>query len=193
MELDKYPFSKRYGWLQDKFGVSWQLILTESTTNITPFLMFSGKYQGMAEEAINFYTSVFKKSGILNIMRYNEEYPGPTGKVVHAEFKLNGQKFMAMDSAIEMQFTFTPAISYFVSCKTQHEVDDFWDRLSDGGEKMQCGWLKDKFGVTWQIVPTVLDRLLRDPDADKANRVMNAMMQMEKIDIKTLKLAYNQH
>jgi predicted 3-demethylubiquinone-9 3-methyltransferase (glyoxalase superfamily) len=193
MELDKYPFSKRYGWLQDKFGVSWQLILTESTTNITPFLMFSGKYQGMAEEAINFYTSVFKKSGILNIMRYNEEYQGPTGKVVHAEFKLNGQKFMAMDSAIEMEFIFSPAISYFVYCKTQKEVDDYWEKLSEGGSIMQCGRLTDKFGVTWQIVPTILIELLNDNDPVKAGRVMNAMMQMVKLDIKGLKNAYNQH
>jgi predicted 3-demethylubiquinone-9 3-methyltransferase (glyoxalase superfamily) len=125
MELDKYPFSKRYGWIQDKFGVSWQLILNENKTNITPFLMFSGKYQGMAEEAIHFYISMFRNSGILNIVRYNEEYPGPTGKVVHAEFKINGQKFMGMDSAIEMPFNFTPAISYFVYCKTQNEVDDY--------------------------------------------------------------------
>jgi len=193
MELNKYPFSERYGWLQDKFGVSWQLILAESTTKITPFLMFSGKYQGMAEEAINFYTSKFKNSGILNIMRYNEEYPGPTGKVVHAEFKINGQKFIAMDSAIEMESVFTPAISYFVTCKTQKEVDYYWENLSEGGSIMQCGWLNDKFGVTWQIIPTILLELMNDPDPEKSGRVMNAMMQMEKIDIKTLKQAYNQH
>ena len=193
MELDKYPFSERYGWVQDKYGITWQLILSNDSNKITPFLMFCGKHQGMAEEAINYYTSIFKNSKINSISRYTESDTGLTGKVIHAEFKIGGQKFMAMDSAIEMQYTFTPAISYFVSCKTQHEVDDFWDRLSDGGEIMQCGWLKDKFGVTWQIVPTVLDQLLRDPDADKANRVMNAMMQMEKIDIKALKLAYNQH
>jgi predicted 3-demethylubiquinone-9 3-methyltransferase (glyoxalase superfamily) len=193
MELDKYPFSKRYGWLQDKFGVSWQLILTESTTNITPFLMFSGKYQGMAEEAIQFYTSLFKNSGVQNIMRYNDEYPGPTGKVVHAEYKINGQKFIAMDSAIEMQFSFTPAISYFVYCKTQKEIDHYWEKLSEGGSVMQCGWLNDKFGVTWQIVPTILMELMNDPDPVKAGRVTNAMMQMVKLDIKGLKNAYNQH
>jgi len=193
MELDKYPFSERYGWVQDKFGVSWQLILAESITKVTPFLMFSGKYQGMAEEAINFYTSRFKNSGIQFIMRYNEEDVGQTGKVVHAEFKLNGQNFLAMDSAIEMQFTFSPAISYFVNCKTQKEVDDYWDKLSEGGTIMQCGWLTDKFGVTWQIIPTILMELMNDPDPEKAGNVMNAMMQMEKIDIKGLKNAYNQH
>jgi predicted 3-demethylubiquinone-9 3-methyltransferase (glyoxalase superfamily) len=190
MELDKYPFSKRYGWIQDKFGVSWQLILNENKTNITPFLMFSGKYQGMAEEAIHFYISMFRNSGILNIVRYNEEYPGPTGKVVHAEFKINGQKFMGMDSAIEMPFNFTPAISYFVYCKTQKEVDDYWEKLSEGGSVMQCGWLTDKFGVTWQIVPTILMELMNDPDRVKAGRVMNAMLQMVKLDIKGLKDAY---
>lgn len=193
MELDKYPFSERYGWVQDKFGISWQLILSPDTNKITPFLMFCGKYQGMAEEAMNFYVSLFKNSGIQSIMRYKEEDAGQTGKVVHAEFKLQGQKFMAMDSAIDIQFTFTSAISYFVNCKTQREVDDFWDKLSEGGEKMQCGWLKDKYGVTWQIVPTVLGDLLRDPDPVKAGKVMNAMMQMGKIDIKELKHAYNQH
>ena len=191
MELDKYPFSEKYGWLQDKFGVSWQLILSSDTNKITPFLMFVGEQQGRAEEAMNFYTSVFKNSGIISIARYNEGDTGQTGKVVHAVFKLNGQRFMAMDSAIDMPFTFTPGISYFVNCKTQHEVDEFWDKLSESGEKMQCGWLKDRFGVSWQIVPTVLNELLSDPDAEKSNRVMNAMMQMEKLDIKALKHAYN--
>jgi len=186
MELDKYPFSERYGWIQDKFGVSWQLILANETHKITPFLTFSGKYQGMAEEAINFYINLFKNSAIKSIMRYNEEDVGQTGK-------LNGQKFMAMDSAIEMQFTFSPAISYFVYCKTQREIDNYWEKLSDGGETMQCGWLKDKFGVTWQIVPTILTELMNDPDPEKAGRVTNAMMQMVKLDIKGLKQAYNQH
>ncbi|MDD4971249.1 MAG: VOC family protein [Paludibacter sp.] len=193
MELAKYPFSDRYGWVQDKFGISWQLILWGDTNNITPFLMFAGEHQGKAEEAMNFYTSLFKNSGITSLTRYKEEDAGPTGKVVHAEFKLNGQKFMAMDSGIEMQFTFTPAISYFVNCKTQREVDEFWDKLSEGGEKMQCGWLKDKFGVTWQIIPTVLNEFLNDPDSVKSGRVMQAMMQMDKIDIKGLKHVYNQH
>ena len=193
MELDKYPFSERYGWIQDKFGISWQLILANETNKITPFLTFSGKYQGMAEEAINFYVNLFKNSGIKSILRYNEEDVGQTGKIVHAEFKLNGQKFMAMDSAIEMQFTFSPAISYFVYCKTQREIDNYWEKLSDGGETMQCGWLKDKFGVTWQIVPTILTELMNDPDTEKAGRVTNAMMQMVKLDIKGLKQAYNQH
>ena len=193
MELDKYPFSERYGWIQDKFGISWQLILGTDTNKITPFLMFSGKYQGMAEEAIQYYTSTFKNSRIISIMRYSESDQGQTGKVVHSEFKLNGQKFMAMDSAIEMQFSFTPAISYFVNCKTQREVDEFWDKLSTGGEEMQCGWVKDKYGVTWQIIPTILMDLMNDPDPVKAGRVMNAMMQMVKIDIKQLKNAYNQH
>jgi len=193
MELDKYPFSERYGWVQDKFGVSWQLILSNDTHKITPFLTFSGKYQGMAEEAMNFYVSQLKNSGIQNIMRYNEGDVGQTGKVVHAEFILQGQKFMAMDSAIEMQFTFTSAISYFVNCKTQREIDDYWEKFSDGGKKMQCGWLKDKFGVTWQIVPTILNEMMNDPDPEKVERVTRAMMQMEKLDIKELKQAYNSH
>ena len=193
MELDKYPFSERYGWVQDKFGVSWQLILSNDINKITPFLTFSGKYQGMAEDAINFYVSQFKNSTILSIMRYNEGDVGQTGKIVHSEFKLHGQKFMAMDSAIEMQFTFTPALSYFVNCKTQREIDEYWEKLSDGGEIMQCGWLRDKFGVTWQIVPAILGDMINDPDPEKAGRVTKAMMQMEKLNIKVLKNAYNQH
>jgi len=193
MELAKYPFSEKYGWIQDRFGISWQLILSNDIQKISPFLMFSGNQQGKAEQAINFYVSLFKNSKIINISRYTENDTGQTGSVIHAEFKLNGQIFKAMDSAIHQDFSFSSAISYFVNCKTQREIDEFWEKLSEGGEIMQCGWLKDKFGVTWQIVPTILDELLNDPDKEKSTRVMNAMMQMVKLDIKTLKNAYNQH
>lgn len=193
MELDKYPFSKKYGWIQDRFGVSWQLNLTGDVPKISPLLMFVREQNGNSEQAMNFYTSVFKNSRINSISRYEEGEGGETGTIKHAEFKLNGQTFMAMDSNGEHPFTFSEAISFFVNCKTQREVDDFWDKLSEGGEKMQCGWLKDKFGVTWQIVPVILGELLNDPDPEKSFRVMNAMMQMEKLDIKGLKHAYNQH
>jgi len=193
MELAKYPFSEKYGWIQDKFGVSWQLILSNDIQKIAPFLMFAGKHQGQTEQAINFYVSLFKNSKIINIMRYTENDVGETGSVIHASFKLNGQIFMAMDSAIKQDYSFTQAISYFVNCKTQREVDEFWDKLSEGGEIQQCGWLIDKFGVCWQIVPVVLGEMLNDPDQEKVNRVMNAMMKMVKLDIKTLKNAYNLH
>jgi predicted 3-demethylubiquinone-9 3-methyltransferase (glyoxalase superfamily) len=151
---------------------------------ITPFLWFDNQ----AEEAVNFYTSIFKNSRIGSISRYGEEGPGGKGKVMTAIFQLDGQEFMALNGG--PVFTFSPAISFFVNCETQEEVDELWEKLSEGGEKGQCGWLKDKFGVSWQIVPTILGELLNDPDAEKASRVTKAMLQMNKLDIKILKQAY---
>jgi len=151
---------------------------------ITPFLWFNDK----AEEAIKFYTSIFKKSKIGKITRYGEEGPGPKGTVMTAAFKLEGQDFVALNGG--PVFTFSPAISFVVNCETQKEVDYFWEKLSKGGEIQQCGWLKDKYGVSWQIVPTVLVKMLQDKDAEKSRRVMKAMLQMIKIDIKGLKQAY---
>jgi predicted 3-demethylubiquinone-9 3-methyltransferase (glyoxalase superfamily) len=145
---------------------------------ITPFLWYDGK----AEEAAKFYVSIFKKSKIQNIR------PGPKGSVMGVEFQLEGQDFIALNGG--PHFTFSPAISFFVSCKTQEEVDELWDKLSAGGEKQPCGWLKDKYGVSWQIIPTALGEMLQDKDAGKAQRVMQAMLQMKKIDIKGLKEAY---
>ncbi len=153
---------------------------------ITPFLWFEDK----AEEAMNFYTSIFKNSRIGGITRYGEEGPGLKGTVMSATFQLDGQEFMALNGG--PVFTFTPAISFFVSCETQEEVDELWEKLSDGGEKQQCGWLKDKFGITWQIVPTALGELLNDQDAERSGRVMKAMLQMGKIDIAKLKMAFEQ-
>jgi len=194
MELNKYQFSERYGWVQDKFGLSWQLIISNEPHKITPFLMFGQSQQGKAEAAMNFYTSLFKNSSIGSIMRYSDSYAESLiGQVVHADFKLGNQKFMAMDSGVEQPFSFTPAFSFFVNCKTQVEVDNLWDKLLEGGEAMQCGWLKDKFGFTWQIVPTILGEYLSDPDHEKSERVMQAMMQMIKLDIKGLKKAYHDH
>src|SRR3989454_10936403 len=151
---------------------------------ITPFLWFDGK----AEEAMNFYTSIFKNSKVVSIMRYGEAGPGPKGSVMSTTFQLNGQEFIALNGG--PQFTFSPAISFFVKCQTQDEVDELWEKLSEGGEKQRCGWLRDKFGVSWQIVPTVLGEMLQDKDPEKSKRVMNAMLQMNKIDIKSLKQAY---
>ena len=192
MELDKYPFAEKYGWIQDKYGVSWQLILASRTQKIAPFLMFVGAQRGKAEEAMKFYISLFRDSDIISIERYGKGEQGPEGKIVHAVFSLDGQEFMAMDGAIELSFTFTEAISFFVNCKTQEEVDELWKKLTEGGEEGQCGWLKDKFGLSWQIVPTVLGEMLADKDPEKAQRVMKAMLQMKKLDIKGLKQAYEQ-
>ena len=153
---------------------------------ITPFLWFDGK----AEEAMNFYASIFKNSKIGSVTRYGEEGRGPKGKVMTATFQLDGQDFIALNGG--PQFTFSPAISFLVSCETQQEVDELWEKLSEGGEKQRCGWLKDKFGLSWQIVPTTLGLMLRDKDAEKSRRVMKAMLQMDKIDIKGLREAYDQ-
>src|SRR5713226_2497680 len=152
---------------------------------ITPFLWFDGK----AEEAMNFYVSVFKNSKIGSVTRYGEGGPGPKGTVMSATFQLDGQEFFALNAG--PQFTFSPAISFFVNCETQHEVDELWEKLSEGGEKNRCGWLKDKYGLSWQVIPSVLGKMLRDKDAGKANRAMKAMLQMDKIDIKRLKQAYD--
>jgi predicted 3-demethylubiquinone-9 3-methyltransferase (glyoxalase superfamily) len=153
---------------------------------ITPFLWFDNK----AEEAVKFYTSVFKNSKIKGITRYGEAGPGPKGSVMTASFLLEGQEFVALNGG--PVFTFTPAISFVVNCRTQAEVDRLWDKLSAGGEPGQCGWLKDKFGVSWQIVPTILVKLLNDRNLVKGNRVMQAMLKMSKIDIATLKKAHAQ-
>jgi predicted 3-demethylubiquinone-9 3-methyltransferase (glyoxalase superfamily) len=151
---------------------------------ITPFLWFNDQ----AEEALKFYTSIFKDSKIESISRYGDDSPGEKGKVMTATFKIAGQEFMALNGG--PVYSFTPAISLFVDCKTQQEVDDLWEKLSAGGEKGQCGWLKDKFGLSWQIVPTVLGELLGDKDAEKSGRVMQAMLKMTKLDIAGLQRAY---
>ena len=152
---------------------------------ITPFLWFNDN----AEEAMNFYISIFKNSKVLNVARYGEAGPGPKGTVMTATFQLDGQEFVALNGG--PHFKFTEAISFVVYCETQEEVDEFWEKLSEGGEKSRCGWLKDKYGLSWQIVPTILAELYQDKDAEKTKRVMEAMLQMDKLDIKTLKQAYD--
>jgi predicted 3-demethylubiquinone-9 3-methyltransferase (glyoxalase superfamily) len=156
------------------------------TQKITPFLWFDDK----AEEAANFYVSIFKNSKVGTITRYGDAGPGPKGTVMTVTFKLEGQEFIALNGG--PQFKFTEAISFVVNCETQEEIDEFWEKLSAGGKKVQCGWLKDKFGLSWQIVPTVLGEMMQDADPEKSQRVMNAIMQMEKIDIQGLKQAYEQ-
>ncbi|MGB8192074.1 MAG: VOC family protein [Chitinophagaceae bacterium] len=150
---------------------------------ITPFLWFDNN----AEEAINLYTSVFKDAKVTNMARYGKEGPGPEGTVMTASFVLNGQEFIALNGG--PHFKFTEAVSFVINCEDQEEVDHYWDRLSEGGSIQQCGWLKDKFGLSWQVVPTILSKLLSDKDRQKAGRVMQAMLRMKKIDIKTLQEA----
>ena len=139
---------------------------------------------------MNFYVSIFKNSKVGTVTRYGDAGPGPKGSVMSATFQLEGQDFYALNGG--PQFTFTPAISFFVNCETQQEVDELWDKLSEGGRKDRCGWLQDKYGLSWQIIPTILSTMLRDKDPAKANRVMQAMLQMSKIDIARLKQAYDQ-
>src|SRR5471032_2753908 len=153
---------------------------------ITPFLWFDGK----AEEAMNFYVSVFKNSKVGSVTRYGEAGPGPKGTVMSATFQLEGEEFFALNGG--PQFNFTPAISFFVNCETQEEVDNLWEKLSEGGKKDRCGWLKDKYGLSWQIIPSAFGELMTDPDPAKSKRVMEAMMQMTKIDIAGLQRAYDQ-
>jgi len=153
---------------------------------ITPFLWFNDQ----AEEAMNFYVSIFRNSRAGKITRWGETGPGPKGAVMSVTFQLDGQEFFALNGG--PTFTFTPAISLFVNCATQKEVDELWEKLSAGGEKSRCGWLKDKYGLSWQIIPTALGELMNDPDPEKSKRVMQAMMQMNKIDIAGLKRAYEQ-
>jgi predicted 3-demethylubiquinone-9 3-methyltransferase (glyoxalase superfamily) len=152
---------------------------------ITPFLWFDDQ----AEEAMDFYVSVFKNSRVASIIRYGEAGPGAAGTVMTARFVLDGQEFVALNGG--PQFTFSPAISFVVNCTTQAEVDELWEKLSAGGKEIQCGWLEDRYGLSWQIVPTALVEMLNDPDPVKANRVMQAMLQMVKIDIAALRRAYD--
>jgi predicted 3-demethylubiquinone-9 3-methyltransferase (glyoxalase superfamily) len=157
----------------------------QAMQKITPFLWFNGQ----AEEATKFYTSVFKNSKVGEIRRYGEAGPGPKGSVMSTRFQLEGMEFIALNGG--PQFTFSPAISFFVNCETQEEVDHLWEKLSEGGAKNRCGWLQDKFGLSWQIVPRVLGEMLSDKNPQKCASVMKAMLQMDKLDIKGLKQAYD--
>ncbi len=192
MELDKYPFSERFGWVGDKYGVSWQLSLDGSKQKISPFLMFCREHHGQAEEAMRTYCQLFENSRITNMARYGEEDDQPCGTVKLASFLLDGRDFMAMDSAAPHQFTFTEGLSFYVYCNTQAEIDRVWDSLTaNGGEESQCGWLKDRFGVSWQIVNEGFEKMLDDSNPVRAKRVMDTLFTMKKIDMQALNDAYN--
>lgn len=187
MPLDSYPWSEQYGWVQDRFGISWQLSYDKWENvgqKFTPTLMFTGPQQGKAEEAIHFYTSVFEPSSVKGILRYAANEGDVEGTVKHAQFNLAGSVFMAMDSSLAHGFHFNEAISLVVECNTQEEIDFFWNRLTEGGAESRCGWLKDRYGVSWQIVPAVLKELMQDQD--RAPRVVDAFMKMKKFQIDEL-------
>lgn len=153
--------------------------------NITPFLWFDNN----AEEAMKFYMSIFKDSKVINITRYGDAGPGPKGTVMTTRFELNGLEFVALNGG--PQFKFTEAVSFVANCETQEEIDYFWEKLSAGGAKSRCGWLKDKFGLSWQVVPTALGEMVDEKDPAKSDRVMKALMQMDKLDLAALQRAYN--
>lgn len=192
MPLQKYPFSEKFGWLTDKFGLSWQICLNPGNQKIIPCLMFAGEHHGNAGPAIDYYVSVFDDSEVLNLLRYVAGESGGEGTVKKALFSLGGRLFMAMDGSGKHDFSFTGAFSFLVKCDTQEEVDRYWEKLSSGGDEnaQQCGWLKDRFGVTWQIVPKILLELIGDPNSEKSQKALNAMFQMKKIDIEGLQRAY---
>ncbi len=196
MPLGEYPFSKKYVWLADKFGLSWQIMLMgdmKYQQKITPTLMFVGSNCGKTEEAINNYLSIFKDSKINSIMRYNKgEEPDKEGTIKHAEFTLEGVDFAAMDSAYEHKFTFNEAISFIVHCKDQAEIDHYWNKLTADPKAEQCGWLKDKYGVSWQIVPTIMNEMMQDQNPEKRLRVTQAFLKMKKFNIAELKKAYEE-
>jgi predicted 3-demethylubiquinone-9 3-methyltransferase (glyoxalase superfamily) len=190
MPLQAYPFSERFAWIADKYGVSWQLNFGARHQKITPFLMFVGEQQGKAAQAIDMYVSLFENSSLLEDERYGPGEDGPQGMVKRALFSLHGQEFMAIDSSLEHSFSFSGAISLFVNCDGQQEVDQLWETLTQGGEEQMCGWLVDRFGVTWQIIPTALMEMLTDPDPEKSKRATDAMLKMKKIEIGEIKRAY---
>jgi predicted 3-demethylubiquinone-9 3-methyltransferase (glyoxalase superfamily) len=196
MELGEYPFSERYGWTMDRYGLSWQLMFMggrEIVQQITPTLMFVGEQCGRAEEAIHFYASVFHNAKVGHVLRYGENAePDKAGTIKHAGFALDDESFAVMDSARAHNFTFNEAISFIVHCNTQEEIDYFWSKLSADPAAEQCGWLKDKFGLSWQVVPTVMDEMLSDKDPAKLARVTQEFLKMKKFDIAKLQQAYGQ-
>lgn len=194
MPLQEYPFSKHFGWIQDKYGVSWQLMLTnpegEPRPVIAPSVMFVGANCGKAEEAVNFYLSVFKNTKQGNVMRYPAGMePETEGNIMFADFMLENQWFAVMDSGNSHEFALNEAVSFVVNCVDQAEVDYYWEKLSAVPESEQCGWLKDKYGVSWQIVPTEFLEMIAGDDSARNDRVMEAMMQMKKLDMAMLKAA----
>ncbi|MDR3617624.1 MAG: VOC family protein [Candidatus Obscuribacterales bacterium] len=192
MELNKYPFSEKYAWVKDKFGVSWQLNLTDKTSQkVSSCLMFTGDQKARAEEAIKFYTAIFKNSKIDYLVKYEAGEQAP-GAVKHAAFELDGQQFIAMDSPIDHGFGFTPATSFIVNCESQNEIDEIWEKLqADGGAPGQCGWLTDKFGMSWQVVPTVVAQMMTDKDEAKREKALAAIMKSQKLKIDELEKAFN--
>ena len=195
MDLGEYPFSKRYGWTADKYGVTWQVSLDDGhyqyRHRITPTLMYVGNVAGKAEEAMRFYASVLPESIVGDIARYPAGMePDKEGTVMHGSVTLAGQEFFAMDSAQKHDFTFNEAISLIVNCDSQEEIDRYWYKLSAVPAAEQCGWLKDKFGLSWQITPSDMEEMLRSSSQAQVDRVTQAFLPMKKLDMETIRRAY---
>lgn len=186
MPLDTYPWSKRYGWVQDKFGMTWQIMLHEGSSSaqtLTPSLLFTANRFGKAEEAIRFYSTVFENSKTITIEHYPKE-DTHAGKVMFSEFHLNDYPFIAMDGPGVNEYSFNEGVSFIVECETQDEIDHYWNTFTKEGEESMCGWCKDKFGVSWQIIPGNLNALISDPE--KGQKITAAFLKMKKLDINTL-------
>jgi len=195
MPLDRYEWAENYSWFQDQYGISWQLMQTKWENvgcRLSSLFFFTGDVRGRAEEAINFYLSIFENSSIDGVAHYGPENKENEGLVMHAQFRVGDQVFMAMDSGEkESIYPFNESFTHIISCTRQEEVDHYWESLSaDGGTKGHCGWLKDKFGIWWQVVPDILPKLLTDPDFAKARSVNEAMMKMGKLDFDKLREAH---
>lgn len=194
MELGAYPFSEWYGWIQDRFGLSWQILSSGGRAieqRITPVLLFVGNVCGKADEAVHFYTSVFHDAKVGNVLRYGKgEAPDREATVKYAAFTLEGQGFAAMDSAHDHKFQFNEAISFIVNCQTQDEIDYYWSQLSAVPAAEQCGWLKDRYGLSWQVTPEAMGRMLADDDPEKLARLTQAFLKMKKFDIEELEKAF---
>lgn len=194
MPLDAYPFSERYGWIEDKYGLSWQVIYAgnnEIQQTITPALMFVGTVCGKTEEAVTFYTSVFRNAHTFFLTRYGKgREPDKEGTVQYVAFTLEGMEFAAMDSAHEHHFAFNEAISFLVPCETQAEIDYYWEKLSADPQAEQCGWLKDKFGLSWQVWPTAIGEMMKNGTREQIDQITQAFLPMKKFDLATLQKAY---
>ncbi|HEY3404016.1 MAG TPA: VOC family protein [Ohtaekwangia sp.] len=188
MPAGKYPWGEKYGWITDRFGVSWQLgvgKLSDVGQKVTPCLLFTGKQYGRVDEAIKHYSAIFKNTKVDGVLRYGaNELPDEEGKVKHAQMAFLGYKFMLMESAAQHNFTFTEGVSLTIHCETQDEIDYYWEKLTESGAESMCGWLKDKFGVSWQIIPVILDKIMSDPT--KAGKAAQAFMSMRKLNIEQI-------
>ncbi len=194
MPFDTYPWAQKYGWVQDRFGLTWQLSLSEHhkfPQRVTPLLMYTQGMAGKAKEAVEFYATVFPESNVEMLVPYEEGEGDVAGYIKHARFSLLGQNFMAMDSSGPHAFVFNEAVSFIVNCETQEEIDRYWEQLSAVPQAEQCGWLKDKYGVSWQIVPTVMNEMMGTGTPEQKARLTQAFLKMKKFNIAELQKAYS--